>query len=153
MLKHQSAPHWRYFGSMSEWYPNLYIRLLPSFYFILALLFDWVPVSVVNFHVRWVLDRISILTNCFRRHMVGKCPHCKVWDQGAPSWRFSVPQYRTLLMRVCLGLLSYQKTVSRNYVGDFISEDFQSLSFKNRMQLDMCNQRQSETEGNQLGHD
>lgn len=39
-------------------------------FFILALLFDWVPVSAVNFHVWWVLDRVSILTNCFRRQMV-----------------------------------------------------------------------------------
>lgn len=53
-------------------------------------------------------------------------------------------------MEIYLGLLSYQKSVVRNYVGDFISASFQSLSFKDGMQLDTCNRRQSKAEGNQL---
>lgn len=50
------------------------------------------------------------------------------------------------------GLLCYRKSMGRNYVGDFISDYFQSLSFKDRLQIHMCNERQSEAEGNQLGH-
>lgn len=46
-------------------------------------------------------------------------------------------QYRILLTGTGLDLLSYQKTMGRNSVGDFISDDFQSLSFRDRMQSDV----------------
>lgn len=135
---------------MNDTLSSIEIFCHPSFIALPYSVFGW------DLHLLWIFvwEKIMITSVSWQVALEDKR-----WE-SPPQWEMRLRYSRMVMFSPTilslasgnLGLLSYQKTTGRNYAGDFTSDCFQSLSFKHRMQLDVCSQRQSKVEDNQLEH-